>query len=73
MQYLNPVLDLADRDLFKYQMFECWKKLSRLDWDENSRAVDIAFAQIQEFEDSLRRQARRTLDDLEQHRAESGS
>jgi len=66
VQYLNPVVDLADRDLFKYQMFSCWNRILALDWEENSRAVDIAFEQWQEFEDKLRRQARRTLDDLEQ-------
>jgi predicted CoA-substrate-specific enzyme activase len=66
VQYLNPVVDLADRDLFKYQMFSCWNKLLALDWEENSRAVEIAFEKWQEFEDNLRRQSRRTLDDLEQ-------
>ncbi len=67
VQYLDPVLDLADRDLFKYQMFSCWEQILALDGEENSRAVDIAFGKWQEFEDNLRRQARRTLDDLEQN------
>jgi predicted nucleotide-binding protein (sugar kinase/HSP70/actin superfamily) len=68
VQYLNPVLNPADRDLFKYQMFECWKKLLRLNWDENSRAIDAAFAACSSFEDELRRQARVTLDELERSR-----
>ena len=66
VRYLNPVIDLEDLDLFKYQMFSCWNQILALDWEENSRAVDIAFAEWLEFEDNLRRQARCTLDDLEQ-------
>jgi predicted CoA-substrate-specific enzyme activase len=63
--YVNPVLDMADRDLFKYQMFYCWKKPLHLDWQENSRAVDTAYRCWEDFEASFRRQARVTLDELE--------
>jgi predicted CoA-substrate-specific enzyme activase len=65
VRYLNPLLDMADRDLFKYQMLSCWKDLLHLDWQENSRAADIACAAWSGFETRLRQQARRTLDDLE--------
>lgn len=65
VQYLNPVLDLTDRDLFKYQMFECWKELLHLDWEENARAIDAAFAAHSSFEGDFRGQARLTLDELE--------
>jgi predicted nucleotide-binding protein (sugar kinase/HSP70/actin superfamily) len=68
VRYLDPVVDLSDRDMFKYQMFSCWKQILALDWEENSRAVDIAFEEWHEFENDLRRQARRTLDGLEQSR-----
>jgi len=63
--YMNPVLDLADRDLFKYQMFSCWGKLLELEWQENSRAVDIAYSSWEAFEARFRRRARLTLDELE--------
>jgi predicted CoA-substrate-specific enzyme activase len=63
--YVNPVLDMADRELFKYQMFSCWKELLQLDWGENARAVDIAYAVWKTFEDRFRQQARSTLDQLE--------
>jgi predicted CoA-substrate-specific enzyme activase len=66
VQYINPVLDLADRDLFKYQMFSCWKELLHLDWQENLRAVDIAFATWETFEAKFRQEARCTLNELEQ-------
>jgi len=65
VQYLNPVLDLTDRDLFKYQMFECWKEILHLDWEENSRAIDAGFAAFSRFENGFRSQTRRTLDELE--------
>jgi predicted CoA-substrate-specific enzyme activase len=65
VRYCNPVLDLADRDLFKYQMFECWKELLHLDWDENARAIDAAFSAHSTFESEFRDQARQTLDKLE--------
>jgi predicted CoA-substrate-specific enzyme activase len=63
--YVNPVLDMADRDLFKYQMFSCWKDLLNLRWQENSRAVDIAYSCWEAFEARFRRQARVTLEELE--------
>jgi predicted nucleotide-binding protein (sugar kinase/HSP70/actin superfamily) len=65
VQYLNPVLDMQDRELFKYQIFSCWKDLLQLDWKENSRAVEIAFIAWEGFEERMRRQARVTLDELE--------
>ena len=68
VQYLNPLLNLTDRDLFKYQMFECWKKLLRLDWEENAHAIDAAFAAYSNFEAEFRAQARLTLDELERTR-----
>jgi predicted CoA-substrate-specific enzyme activase len=63
--YVNPVLDMVDRDLFKYQMFSCWKELLDLDWQENARAVDTAYCCWENFEAGFRRQARVTLDELE--------
>jgi predicted nucleotide-binding protein (sugar kinase/HSP70/actin superfamily) len=65
VQYLNPILDMADRDLFKYQMFECWKELLHLDWEENARAIDAAFDAYSSFENEFRGHARQMLDRLE--------
>ncbi len=65
--YINPVLNLADRDLFRLQMFSAWKDLLDLDWDENARAIDIGISSQADFEARLRRQARATLDDLERN------
>jgi predicted CoA-substrate-specific enzyme activase len=68
VRYINPILDMADRDLFKYQMFGAWKALFDLDWDEHSRAVDTAYLSWRNFEDRFRRLARMALDRLEQDR-----
>jgi len=65
VKYLNPVLNLIDRELFKYQMFECWKELLHLDWYENAHAIDAAFAAYTNFENEFRQHARHTLDELE--------
>jgi predicted nucleotide-binding protein (sugar kinase/HSP70/actin superfamily) len=56
---------MADRDLFKYQMFECWKELLHLDWEENARAIDAAFDAYSSFENEFRGHARQMLDRLE--------
>jgi predicted CoA-substrate-specific enzyme activase len=64
VKYLNPVLNMTDRELFKYQMFECWKELLHLDWYENAHAVDAAFAAYSDFENEFRQEARQTLDEL---------
>jgi predicted CoA-substrate-specific enzyme activase len=67
VQYVNPVLDMADHELFKYQMFAAWRDLLQLDWAENVRAVDIAYATWGAFEETFRNQARLTLNGLEQN------
>jgi predicted nucleotide-binding protein (sugar kinase/HSP70/actin superfamily) len=68
VRYLNPVLNMADRSLFQYQMFACWKDLLLLDWDENQRAAENAYAAWSRFESRLRQQARSTLEMLEKER-----
>jgi len=65
LRYVNPVLNMCDRELFKYQMFTCWKELLHLDWEENARAVDVAFAACSGFEEEFRRKSRQTLSELE--------
>lgn len=65
VRYLNPILDLADRDLFTYQMFACWKDLLHLDWAEHTRAVGIAFSLWETFEARFRQRASLTLNELE--------
>jgi predicted nucleotide-binding protein (sugar kinase/HSP70/actin superfamily) len=46
-------------------MFECWKDIFGLDWQENARAVASAYAAQQSFEDQLRKDSRQLLDKIE--------
>jgi predicted CoA-substrate-specific enzyme activase len=66
--YVHPLVNLADRDLFALQMFECWKHILGLDWQENARAVDAAYAAQQRYENGLRQESRQLLDKLERER-----
>jgi predicted nucleotide-binding protein (sugar kinase/HSP70/actin superfamily) len=65
LTYVHPLVNLADRDLFALQMFECWKDMLGLDWQENARAIDAAYAAQQRYESGLREQSRQLLDKLE--------
>jgi predicted CoA-substrate-specific enzyme activase len=63
--YLDPILNLADRRLFALQMFQAWAPVLGISEEENERAVEQGFKALEEYESSLRRRARETLDMLE--------
>ena len=63
--YVDPLLNLADRPLFLRQMFEVWSPILGLTWTEHVRAVDAGFAALEAYEQRVKRQARKALDDLE--------
>ena len=65
INYLHPLISLADRELFTLQMFECWKNILGLDWQENARAMASAFAAQFAFENQLREDSRDVLDKIE--------
>ena len=52
--YMHPVVNLADLELLALQMFECWKDVLGLDWQENTRAIDAAYDAQQRYEKELR-------------------
>ncbi len=66
IRYLDPILNLADRKLFAYQMFQAWAPVLGLSEDENQRAIEAGFKAQEEYESGLRRRAREVLDKLEQ-------
>jgi predicted CoA-substrate-specific enzyme activase len=66
IEYLSPIINFADRGLFAQQMFQCFGALLGLSEEENQRAVEIGFRQLDEYETGLRRHARRVLDQLEE-------
>jgi predicted CoA-substrate-specific enzyme activase len=65
INYLDPILNLADRKLFGLQMYRAWADVLGLSEEENDRAVAAAFTALEDFESSLRKRARATLDELE--------
>lgn len=65
IQYLDPVLDLSNRRLFRMQMYECWGDTLGLTWQENARAVEAGFRGLEEFDRSMRERSRAVLDSLE--------
>jgi predicted nucleotide-binding protein (sugar kinase/HSP70/actin superfamily) len=65
IQYLDPILNLADRRLFSLQMFRAWAPVLGLSEEENECAVEEGFKALAGSESSLRSRARETLDMLE--------
>jgi predicted CoA-substrate-specific enzyme activase len=65
IEYLDPILNLADRQLFGLQMFRAWSPVLGLTEEENQRAIDAGFKALEDYESDLRKRARETLDTLE--------
>ena len=63
--YLDPILNLRDRNICADQMHKAWAPILGLSRDESDRALDAGFAALTECENDIRRQARETLDQLE--------
>ena len=65
VQYVDPVLNFADRKLFAHQMLQAWQPILGLSMEENDRAVESGFAALNDYETNIRRRARQVLDQLE--------
>jgi predicted nucleotide-binding protein (sugar kinase/HSP70/actin superfamily) len=63
--YLDPILNLQDQKICANQMFKVWGPILGLSREENDRAIEIGFKALFEVEADIRRQARKTLDQLE--------
>jgi predicted nucleotide-binding protein (sugar kinase/HSP70/actin superfamily) len=63
--YLDPILNLRDRKICADQMYKAWGPILGLSRGENDRALDAGFLALQTCETEIRRQARKTLDQLE--------
>src|SRR3984885_3864851 len=66
VQYVDPVLNFADRKLFAHQMLTAWQTTLGLSLEENDRAVESGFAALSGYESGIRHRARKVLDQLEQ-------
>ena len=65
LQYIDPVLNFADRKLFAHQMLQSLQSLLGLSQEENDRAVEVGYQALKDYESSIRRRARQVLDQLE--------
>ena len=65
IEYLDPIVNLADRKLFALQMHRAWAPVLGVSEEENDRAIEVAFKAQEAYDDGLRKRARETLDMLE--------
>jgi predicted CoA-substrate-specific enzyme activase len=65
IQYLDPLLNLSDRKLLATQTYKCWAPILGLSVAENDRAVEAGYKCLEQYETSIRKQAREVLDKLE--------
>jgi activator of 2-hydroxyglutaryl-CoA dehydratase/predicted nucleotide-binding protein (sugar kinase/HSP70/actin superfamily) len=65
VKYLDAILNMEDRPLFRRQMYETWNPLLGLSWEENERALDAGTEVLADYERTVRAAARTALDALE--------
>jgi predicted CoA-substrate-specific enzyme activase len=65
VNYVDPVLNFADRKLFAYQMLQAWQPILGLSEEENDRAIEVGYQALQAYETRIRNKARQVLDQLE--------
>lgn len=65
VEYLNPLVNLQDGRLLEMQMFQTWSGILGLSLEENKRAIVAGFEALNNYETSIQRRARATLDQLE--------
>jgi activator of 2-hydroxyglutaryl-CoA dehydratase/predicted nucleotide-binding protein (sugar kinase/HSP70/actin superfamily) len=65
IRYVHPLLNLSHRKLFARQMGQAWGPMLGLRQEENDRAVEIGFRELERYESGIRREARKVLDQLE--------
>jgi predicted CoA-substrate-specific enzyme activase len=63
--YLDPLIDFSDRKLLAQQLFQALEPLLGLSPEENARAVDVGFRELEAYESDIRRRARAVIDQLE--------
>jgi predicted nucleotide-binding protein (sugar kinase/HSP70/actin superfamily) len=63
--YLDPLLDFSDRKLLAQQLFNALEPLLGLSLEENLRAIEAGFRELDAFESDIRKRARTVIDQLE--------
>ena len=65
IEYMDPLLNFANRKLLCQQLFNAFEPVLGLSPEENARAVDVGFTELEAYESDIRRRARAALDELE--------
>jgi activator of 2-hydroxyglutaryl-CoA dehydratase/predicted nucleotide-binding protein (sugar kinase/HSP70/actin superfamily) len=69
VEYVSPLVNFADRKLLYKQMFDSLAETLGLSYEENMRAIEVGFRELEAFEADIRRRAREVLEQLErEHR-----
>jgi activator of 2-hydroxyglutaryl-CoA dehydratase/predicted nucleotide-binding protein (sugar kinase/HSP70/actin superfamily) len=63
--YLDPLVNFADKGMLCHQLLEAWGGVLGLSAEENARAVDVGFRELQAYEADIRQRAREVIDQLE--------
>jgi predicted CoA-substrate-specific enzyme activase len=63
--YLDPLIDISDRKLLSLQMFETWRDILGLSAAESDRAIEAAYAALEQFDARMRAETRTILESLE--------
>jgi predicted nucleotide-binding protein (sugar kinase/HSP70/actin superfamily) len=66
IRYIHPLVNLSNRRLLARQLHEALEPVLGLSEDENARAVEVGFRELERFEAELRRRGREVLDQVEQ-------
>jgi activator of 2-hydroxyglutaryl-CoA dehydratase/predicted nucleotide-binding protein (sugar kinase/HSP70/actin superfamily) len=69
VQYVSPLVNFSDHKLLYKQMFDSLAEPLGLSYEENQRAIEVGFRELDAFENDIRRRAREVIDQLErEHR-----
>src|SRR4030095_11475520 len=66
--YLDPLIDFSDRKLLGQQLFQALEPLLGLSPEENARAIDVGYRELEAYEADIRNRARAVMDQLEKEK-----
>jgi activator of 2-hydroxyglutaryl-CoA dehydratase/predicted nucleotide-binding protein (sugar kinase/HSP70/actin superfamily) len=68
VEYMDPLVNFANRKLLCQQLFNAFEPVLGLSMEENARAVEVGFTELDAYESDIRQRAREALDELERNK-----
>jgi len=65
LTYLDPLVNFSDHNLLAQQLFTSLEPILGLSEEENVRAIEVGFRELEAFESDIRQRARAVMDQLE--------